>query len=75
MSAPTLTGKTLGESCAAAECFNREVIRTLEAPAKPESGIWVLGGNLCPGGAVMKPSAAEQFTVHAPWPRGGVRID
>ncbi|MGH8252649.1 MAG: IlvD/Edd family dehydratase [Steroidobacteraceae bacterium] len=58
-SAPTLTGKTLGESFAGAECFNREVIRTLAAPVKPASGIWVLGGNLCPGGAVMKPSAAE----------------
>ena len=57
-SAPTLTGKTLGESCAAAECFNREVIRTLASPVKPASGIWVLSGNLCPNGAVMKPSAA-----------------
>ena len=58
-SAPTLTGKTLGEACATAECFNRDVIRTLEAPVKPASGIWVLAGNLCPGGAVMKPSAAD----------------
>jgi dehydratase ilvD1 len=62
--APTLTGQSLGESCAAAECFNREVIRPLSAPVKPASGIWVLSGNLCPGGAVMKPSAAasELFT-------------
>ena len=57
--APTLTGQTLGESFAGAECFNREVIRTLAAPVKPASGIWVLSGNLCPGGAVMKPSAAD----------------
>jgi dihydroxy-acid dehydratase len=26
---------------------------------KPDSGIWVLRGNLAPGGAVMKPSAAS----------------
>ncbi len=58
-SAPTITGQTLAEGFAAAECFNREVIRTLAAPVKPNSGFWVLSGNLCPGGAVMKPSAAE----------------
>jgi dihydroxyacid dehydratase/phosphogluconate dehydratase len=26
--------------------------------SRPSSGIWVLKGNLCPLGAVMKPSAA-----------------
>ena len=49
-----------GASFAAAECYNREVIRTLAAPANPVSGIWVLNGNLCPNGAVMKPSAASR---------------
>ncbi|MGH8314389.1 MAG: IlvD/Edd family dehydratase, partial [Steroidobacterales bacterium] len=53
------TGQTLGEVIASAECFNREVIHATTAPAKPVSGIWVLRGNLCPGGAVMKPSAAR----------------
>ena len=53
------SGKTLGESVAGAECYNREVIRTLAQPANPVSGIWVLSGNLCPQGAVMKPSAAD----------------
>ena len=57
--APTAAGQTLGESCAAAECFNREVIHTLARPANKVSGIWVLNGNLCPQGAVMKPSAAS----------------
>ncbi|MGA3156378.1 MAG: IlvD/Edd family dehydratase [Steroidobacteraceae bacterium] len=57
-SAPTIWGQTLGESFAGAECYNRQVIRTLADPARPESGIWVLKGNLCPGGAVLKPSAA-----------------
>ena len=57
--APTISGATLGETVAAAECFNRDVIRTLAEPAKADSGIWVLKGNLCPNGALMKPSAAS----------------
>ena len=57
--APTAWGQTLGASCAAAECHNRDVIRTLKEPANPTSGIWVLHGNLCPNGAVIKPSAAS----------------
>jgi dehydratase ilvD1 len=57
--AVTLTGATLGETLTSAECFNREVIHTLTEPAKPDSGIWVLRGNLCPKGALMKPSAAS----------------
>jgi dihydroxy-acid dehydratase len=57
--APTAWGQTLGASFASAECHNREVIRTLAEPASSVSGIWVLRGNLCPGGAVIKPSAAS----------------
>jgi dihydroxy-acid dehydratase len=56
---PTVWGETLAESFAPAECYNREVIRTLAEPASPVAGIWVLTGNLCPGGAVLKPSAAS----------------
>jgi dehydratase ilvD1 len=56
----TAWGQPLGESFAAAECFNRNVIHTLAEPANSVSGIWVLHGNLCPDGAVMKPSAASQ---------------
>jgi dihydroxy-acid dehydratase len=59
LNAPTVSGKTLGEAIEGAECFNREVIHTLQEPVKPASGMWVLRGNLCPGGAVMKPSAAS----------------
>lgn len=57
--APTALGQTLGAGFAAAECHNREVIRTLEEPANKTAGIWVLRGNLCPNGAVIKPSAAS----------------
>jgi dihydroxy-acid dehydratase len=58
--AGTVWGQTIGESFAVAECFNREVIRTLAEPANAVSGIWVLKGNLCPQGAVIKPSAASR---------------
>ena len=56
--ANTSWGQPIGAGFASAECFNRDVIRTLDTPANPVAGIWVLHGNLCPGGAVMKPSAA-----------------
>ena len=54
----TVNGKTLGENIQNAQCWNRDLIGTLENPVKPESGIAVLKGNLCPEGAVLKPSAA-----------------
>ena len=55
----TVNGKTLGENIAKAECWDRNLIGTFEKPIKPESGIAVLKGNLCPNGAVLKPSAAS----------------
>jgi dihydroxy-acid dehydratase len=58
LDARTAWGQTIRESIANAECYNREVIRPLNEPASAAAGIWVLKGNLCPGGAVMKPSAA-----------------
>jgi dihydroxy-acid dehydratase len=58
--AKTSWGQSIGASFAGAPCYNRDVIRTLQAPANPVSGIWVLKGNLCPNGAVMKPSAASR---------------
>ena len=54
----TVNGKTIGENIADASCFNRDVIRPRDAAFKPDSGIAVLRGNLCPNGAVLKPSAA-----------------
>ena len=54
----TVSGKTLGEMTVDAPCWNREVIRTLDAPLKEHAGIAVLRGNLAPDGAVIKPSAA-----------------
>ena len=34
------------------------MIGTRAEPIGPSSGVWVLHGNLCPDGAIMKPSAA-----------------
>ena len=56
--AVTVSGKTQGEIADAAKVWNREVIGSLEAPIGPSSGVWVLKGNLCPQGAILKPSAA-----------------
>jgi dihydroxyacid dehydratase/phosphogluconate dehydratase len=56
---PDRQRRPIGDQYDKAEVWNAEVIRTLENPVKPDSGIWVLRGNLAPGGAVMKPSAAS----------------
>lgn len=55
----TVNGKTIGENTADAPCHDREVIRTLDAPLTPTGGLAVLKGNLCPDGAIIKPSAAS----------------
>ncbi len=54
----TVSGRTQGEIAAAAENFNPQVIATADKPFEPNSGVWVLRGNLCPDGAIIKPSAA-----------------
>jgi len=58
LDAPTVSGQTIGEIARNAPNYNTEVIRTLDNPLTPEGGIAVLRGNLAPGGAVIKPSAA-----------------
>jgi dihydroxy-acid dehydratase len=56
----SVTGRTLAENIADAQCWNRDVIRTVAEPLQPPgSGTAVLRGNLCPGGAVIKQSAAS----------------
>lgn len=54
----TVNGKTIGENIAKAPCFDPDVIRPADQPLRSNSGIAVLHGNLCPNGAVLKPSAA-----------------
>ncbi|MEL6592660.1 MAG: dihydroxy-acid dehydratase, partial [Bacteroidota bacterium] len=54
----TINGKSLGENVQDAECYNREVLGTLEQPINEAGGVAVVYGNLCEKGAVIKPSAA-----------------
>ena len=54
----TITGRTLGEEIAEAECYNPEVIRPTDNPVVTDGGLVVLRGNLCPQGAIIKRSAA-----------------
>ena len=56
---------TLQASIDDAECFNRDVIKTVENPVQERAGITVLKGNLAPRGAIIKPSAATaELLVH-----------
>ncbi len=55
----TVSGQTLAEANAYAKCLNPDVIFSVEKPFKSHSGIAILKGNLCPGGSVIKPSAAD----------------
>ncbi len=56
---PTITGRPISTYFEKAESFNAEVIRPLSKPVKELSGTWTLKGNLCPGGAIIKPNAAS----------------
>jgi dihydroxy-acid dehydratase len=54
-----VSGRSLAELAAEAVVENDEVIRVRGNPLAAEGGIAVLRGNLAPGGAVIKPSAAS----------------
>ncbi len=61
LDALTVTGRTLGEEIeAAGDGFAQDVIKTRENPIYPQGGLAVLRGNLAPGGAIIKQSAADQ---------------
>ncbi|MFJ1255581.1 IlvD/Edd family dehydratase [Cupriavidus sp. CuC1] len=56
----TVSGRTLGEELDAAPApFAQDVIRPFDAPIYPVGGLAVLRGNLAPGGAIIKQSAAD----------------
>src|SRR6185503_7397741 len=56
--AMTVNGKSMWDNVKDAPCHNTEVITPFRKPFKKNTGIAVLRGNLCPGGAIIKPSAA-----------------
>ena len=54
-SAPTVTGRTIGEEAAAVvETAGQDVVRPFETPLKPTGGLLVLKGNIAPAGCVVK---------------------
>ncbi|SAL23985.1 IlvD/Edd family dehydratase [Caballeronia humi] len=60
LDAMTVTGRTLGEELDnAPPRFEQDVVRTAANPIYPQGGIAVLRGNLAPGGAIIKQSAAD----------------
>ena len=61
----TVTGKTIGDSVAAARNTDEEVIRPIDNPYSQTGGIAVLSGSLAPDGAVVKRSAvAPEMLSH-----------
>jgi dihydroxy-acid dehydratase len=60
LSAPTVTGKTLGDVLGdGPRWVDRSVVRPLADPARPTGGLVWLRGSLAPQGAVIKRSAAD----------------
>mgnify|MGYP004458286065 FL=1 len=60
----TVAGKKLDELLAPITVQHGDVLKTLEAPQKPEGGIAVLHGNLAPRGAVVKQSGVKESMYH-----------
>jgi dihydroxy-acid dehydratase len=54
----TVSGKPMSDNYRNAECYNRDVIASVDEPFNKLAGISVLKGNICEHGAVIKPSAA-----------------
>ena len=61
----TVSGSAIRTSWQNCKTTDPSMIRSLTEPLMPEAGIAVLRGNLCPQGAVVKPSAASpELSVH-----------
>jgi dihydroxy-acid dehydratase len=60
LSALTVTGETLGERLGSGPSWvDREVVRPLAEPSRPQGGLVWLRGSLAPSGALIKRSAAD----------------
>jgi len=55
----TVNGRTIKENYENAQCYDREVIGTVEKPFNEIAGVVIVKGNLSENGAVIKPSAAS----------------
>jgi L-arabonate dehydrase len=56
----TVSGKSQREHIKTAQCFDRNVIGSLDKPIYPAGALVVLKGNLVPSGAILKASAATE---------------
>ncbi|GAC1532358.1 MAG: IlvD/Edd family dehydratase [Ramlibacter sp.] len=64
LDALTVTGRTLGEELeATGPGFAQQVVRPMARPIHPQGSIAVLWGNLAPGGAIVKQSAADPILM------------
>lgn len=60
LDALTVTGRTLGEGIElSGPGYRQDVVRSFSDPIYPQGGLAVLRGNLAPGGAIIKQSAAD----------------
>ena len=59
----TVNGKTISANYQDAVGYNDDVITTVDAPFNADTGLAILTGNLCEGGAVIKPSAASKHLM------------
>src|SRR5476651_1482574 len=60
LDALTVTGRTLGEEIElSGPGYRQDVVRSFSDPIYPQGGLAVLRGNLAPGGAIIKQSAAD----------------
>jgi dihydroxy-acid dehydratase len=60
----TVSGKVQREHIEAAQCFDRNVIASLQKPIFPSGALVVLKGNLVPSGAILKASAATEHLMN-----------
>ena len=59
-----MTGKSVEENLREADhSYNRDAIASLDRPIQARGGIAILKGNLAPGGAVVKRSAASEHLL------------
>jgi dihydroxy-acid dehydratase len=66
-SAPTVTGRSIGEEAAlAVEAAGQQVVRPSNHPLKPTGGLVIVYGNLAPEGAVIKISGSGRGEHRGP---------
>ena len=70
--ARNVNGLSLAENVTDAPCHDTDIIRPLSLPLQPEGGTVILFGNLCPGGAVLKQSAASPHLMSSQVTNGTV---